>query len=84
MDQWLRALAVLPGDQVQFSAPTRCLTTICNSISRASISYSGPQVSWNLHGTQMYVQAKHSDTFSKSEIAAAPGTSSLKSHVLLN
>jgi hypothetical protein len=37
MAQWLRALAALPEDpQVQVPAPTRQLTTVCNSSSRKS------------------------------------------------
>jgi hypothetical protein len=36
MAQWLRTLAILPEDGVQFSAPTWQLTTDCNSPSRES------------------------------------------------
>jgi hypothetical protein len=36
MAQWLRLLAALPEDRVQFPTPTWQPTTICNSSSRGS------------------------------------------------
>lgn len=84
VDRWVRALFTResgPGLSTHIVAHDQASVTPAAGVRSPC---SDPQVSWYLRSTQMYVCAKHSHTSLKSEIAAAPGTSSLKSHVLLN
>lgn len=62
MFQWLRVLAALPQDWVRVPASTWWLTTTFNFSSKGYNGLFWPP--WVLHtcGTQIYRQAKHSDT----------------------
>lgn len=52
MTQCFKALPALPEDEVQFSAPIGCLTTICKSNPRTSV------VTRHAHGAQTHMYIK--------------------------
>jgi hypothetical protein len=59
MAQWLRALLLFQRTQVQLPAPTRQLTTVCNSSSRASGIWH-PHTDIHAGKTPMYIKYKNS------------------------
>ena len=55
--QWLRGLAALLEDPVQFPALTWQLTTICVSSAKEQDAIFWPP--WYIHGEQAFIQTKH-------------------------
>jgi hypothetical protein len=67
MAHQLKALAAFPEDLVLFLAPTRWLTTICNSVLE-DLMLSGLLRTRHMCDMQTYTQAKHSYIENKEKI----------------